>query len=204
MCEHTHGGRCCHSLQIENPAEAFSVYKFIDISSVECLNESVSGSGKLVFKPYEDRRSSSFVESESDEELLFNIPFTANIKLKGIIISGEPSDEHPKVVTLYRNRPFMTFSDTNDEGDQTLSLSVDPQGEIIYPLKATRFSNLHCLSVHVRANYGGDHTRVYYIGLQGEFLSATRSKIVVANYELTPNLSDHKSDITHSANFLVQ
>ncbi|CAL8085320.1 unnamed protein product [Calicophoron daubneyi] len=141
MCEHTHGGRCCHSLQIENPAEAFSVYKFIDISSVECLNESVSGSGKLVFKPYEDRRSSSFVESESDEELLFNIPFTANIKLKGIIISGEPSDEHPKVVTLYRNRPFMTFSDTNVNNVVLVGVMINC---CLYRMKVIR--RYHCPS----------------------------------------------------------
>lgn len=35
------------------------------------------------------------VESDADEELLFNIPFTANIKLKGIIVIGENSDAHP-------------------------------------------------------------------------------------------------------------
>ena len=32
-----------------------SLYKKIDILKVQCLNESVEGAGKSVFKPWEDR-----------------------------------------------------------------------------------------------------------------------------------------------------
>ncbi len=54
---------------------------------------------------------STLVESDADEELLFNIPFTGNVKLKGIIIAGENGETHPASVSLYKNRPFMTFAD---------------------------------------------------------------------------------------------
>jgi hypothetical protein len=73
---------------------------------------------KTVFKPWEERlnfevvsevRSQNdgklfgflqFVESDADEELLFNIPFTGNVKLKGIIVIGEDSDTHPSRIRL--------------------------------------------------------------------------------------------------------
>lgn len=41
-----------------------------------------------------------FVESDADEELLFNIPFTGNVKLKGIRISSEDTDCHPSKLRL--------------------------------------------------------------------------------------------------------
>lgn len=41
-----------------------------------------------------------YVESDADDELLFNIPFTGNIKLKGFIIVGSNDDCHPKKIKL--------------------------------------------------------------------------------------------------------
>ena len=52
---------------------------------MECLNESEEGGGKRVFRPWQnrlDKGPSNCVISDCDEELLFNIPFTGNIKLK--------------------------------------------------------------------------------------------------------------------------
>lgn len=41
-----------------------------------------------------------FVSSDADEELLFNIPFTGNVKLKGLIIMGGEDGYHPSNVKL--------------------------------------------------------------------------------------------------------
>ncbi|GIX67024.1 PITH domain-containing protein 1 [Caerostris extrusa] len=74
---HGHGGHCEHEHE-ENPAElgvAYSLYTKIDTENVQCLNEVMEESGKLVFKPWEKRlETDKFVESDVDEELLFNIP----------------------------------------------------------------------------------------------------------------------------------
>ena len=38
--------------------------------------------------------------SDADEELLFNVPFTGDIKLKGLIIMGGEEGYHPSKVRL--------------------------------------------------------------------------------------------------------
>ena len=58
------------------------------------------------------------VSSDADEELLFNIPFTGNIKLKGMIIMGGSQGHHPSKVKLFKNRPHMTFDDAQSKCDQ--------------------------------------------------------------------------------------
>ena len=63
----------------------YSLYQKIDFANFECLNESEEDSGKRVFRPWEnrlDKNSSDCVTSDCDAELLFNIPFTGNVKLK--------------------------------------------------------------------------------------------------------------------------
>ncbi|KAL9901204.1 PITH domain-containing protein GA19395-like [Glossina fuscipes fuscipes] len=79
----------------------YSLYEKIDLDNLECLNEKLEGSGKRVFRPYENRLDiTQFVKSDSDEELLFYIPFTGNIKLKGIIIIEGNDDSHPNKMQL--------------------------------------------------------------------------------------------------------
>ena len=71
------------------------------------------------------------VSSDSDEELLFNIPFTGNIKLKGLIIMGGSHGHHSSKVKLFKNRPHLTFDDAQSKSDQVYSfhLSKSDQGQ---------------------------------------------------------------------------
>ncbi|MXQ93728.1 hypothetical protein E5288_WYG016946 [Bos mutus] len=109
---HSHGGGGCHcAAEREEPPEqrglAYGLYLRIDLERLQCLNESREGSGRGVFKPWEERTDrSKFVESDADEELLFNIP--------------------------YKNIPQMSFDDTDREPDQTFSLNRDLTGELEY------------------------------------------------------------------------
>ncbi|VEL15255.1 unnamed protein product [Protopolystoma xenopodis] len=167
--------------------------------NLSCLNEAEPRSGAKVFKPYEDRKIRvPFVESDADEELLFNIPFTGNIKLRGVIIAGDDSEQHPKTAVLYRNKPFMAFSDTDGAGDQLLSLNIDRDGSLIYPLKMSKFSNVHHLSIHIKENFGSASTRINYIGLRGQFSDFVRQEVVITTYELAPNIADHKTDLINT------
>ena len=40
------------------------------------------------------------MQSDADEEILFNIPFTGNVKLKSVVIVGEDDDSHPSKMRL--------------------------------------------------------------------------------------------------------
>lgn len=56
---HDHGHGCSHeATDLDNALEMgiqYSLYSKIDMINLECLNEETEGSGKLVFKPYENR-----------------------------------------------------------------------------------------------------------------------------------------------------
>ena len=64
----------------EEAGLAYSLYQRIDLDQLTCLNEEAEESGRTVFKPWEARLDrEKFVQSDADEELLFNIPFTGGI-----------------------------------------------------------------------------------------------------------------------------
>lgn len=55
--EHVHGANCgcSHEVQTENLANLYSLYSRIDKDNLECLNESHDGSGKTVFRAWDQR-----------------------------------------------------------------------------------------------------------------------------------------------------
>ncbi|XP_067006924.2 PITH domain-containing protein GA19395 isoform X3 [Anabrus simplex] len=111
----------------------YSLYSKIDTGNLECLNERIEGSGRTVFKAWEERLDfEKYVESDVDEELLFNIPFTGNIKLKGVVVIGGEGGAHPSRMKLYKNRPSMTFDDACVVPDQEFELQPDSTGTLEY------------------------------------------------------------------------
>ncbi|KAK1188578.1 PITH1 protein, partial [Pygoscelis papua] len=176
----------------------------IDRQRLQCLNERREGSGALVFRAWEERGDrAQFVESDDDEELLFNIPFTGNVKLKGVIVMGEDDGTHPAEMRLFKNIPHMSFDDAAREPDQTFSLNRDPAGELEYPTKIARFSNVCHLSIHFPKNFGAETTKIFYIGLKGEWTEAHRHEVTICNYEASANPADHKLEqITPQTHFI--
>ena len=66
---HGHGHGCCgHEHDHDDASGAdrgsqFSLYTKIDAERVECLNETIEGSGKLVFKPWDQRLDTTQVQT---------------------------------------------------------------------------------------------------------------------------------------------
>ncbi|XP_014672731.1 PREDICTED: PITH domain-containing protein CG6153-like, partial [Priapulus caudatus] len=136
-----------------------------------------------------------FVESDCDEELLFNIPFTGNVKLKGIIVIGGEDETHPSAMKLYKNRPHMTFDDVTVAPDQEFEMQPDYEGVLEYATKPVKFSSTTHLSIYFPKNFGADTTKVYYMGLRGEFTQAHRHEVTICSYEARANPSDHKTNL---------
>ncbi|GBN53484.1 PITH domain-containing protein 1 [Araneus ventricosus] len=194
---HSHGGHCEHESE-EQPSDlgvAYSLYTKIDTENVQCLNEVVEESGKLVFKPWEKRlETDKFVESDVDEELLFNVPFTGTVKLKGIIVLGGEDTTHPSKMKLFKNRPNINFDDVNTEADEEFEMQPDLDGTLEYPVKVVKFPNVHHLTIYFPKNFGAERTKIYYIGLKGEYTKPPRQEITLMTYEAAPNPCDHKTE----------
>ncbi|KAK7502244.1 hypothetical protein BaRGS_00006608 [Batillaria attramentaria] len=204
---HSHacgGGEHSHDHPDADLGDMYSLFLKIDADRVECLNEVTEGSGKTVFRAWDLRKDKDkFVESDADEELLFNIPFTGSVKLKGIIVIGGEDSTHPSKMRLFKNRPGMTFDDTGLEPEQEFEMNPDPEGVLEYNTKVARFNNVNHLSIHFPANFGNDSTKVYYIGLKGDFTEVNRQEIVICNYEAAANPADHHLHAIDSVNHMI-
>lgn len=200
---HSHDhGNCAHeATDIDvDPLEMgiqYSLYEKIDMENLQVLNS--EDDAKNVFKSFENRLNfEKFVDSDCDQELLFNIPFTGNIKLKAIRIIGPEDGTHPKKMKLFKNRPKMTFDDVNAKPDQEFELEQDITGSIEYSTKVVTFNNVHHLSIYFPTNFGEETTRIYWIGLRGEFSEAHHHGVTICTYESAANPSDHKNSLFDS------
>ncbi|CDW59332.1 PITH domain containing protein [Trichuris trichiura] len=208
-----HCGEAEHEHELEEEEEEekdvanmFSLYKYIDFENFTCLNELVDGSGKKVFRAWDkrmDRYRNHFVESDTDEELLFNLPFAGIVKLKKMVLIGGCAESRPTYARLFKNRPNMSFDETNGTPVQEFELKLDVEGQVPYSLRMARFSDVHHLSIHIPRNAGADTTIVYYIGLDGYYVGPQRHGIPIvvdAVYEARPMPQDHKiENLEHAA-----
>jgi hypothetical protein len=118
------------------------------------LNEKREGSGKDVFKAWENRSDfEKYVESDVDGELIFNIPFTGNVKLRGVVVIGGEMDSHPSKMQLYKNRPCMTFDDVTAPAEREFDLHPDNTGTLEYSTKVVKSSSIHHLTLYFPRNW---------------------------------------------------
>lgn len=55
--DHKHGAHCGCSEEVKTDdfAVLYTLYSKIEMQNLECLNESIENSGKLVFRPWNER-----------------------------------------------------------------------------------------------------------------------------------------------------
>lgn len=59
-----------------------------------------------------------YVESDVDEELLFNVPFKGHVKITGLALAGDLDETHPASLRLYKDRPSVSMFDMDRYGQQ--------------------------------------------------------------------------------------
>ncbi|VWU51334.1 thioredoxin, putative [Hepatocystis sp. ex Piliocolobus tephrosceles] len=166
--------------------------KYINIDKITALNEKVHGSSRKIFKSYDNRLSIDNCESDVDNELIINIPFTNPCKIVSLFLIGGEEGTYPKKMKLFSNREDIDFENVNDfKCIQELEIAQDYHGSIEYPLKVTSLFNVSYLTLYFYENYGAETTKIFYIGLKGVGTNYTR-KAVETVYEASPNLADHK------------
>ncbi|KAK0651284.1 PITH domain-containing protein [Cercophora newfieldiana] len=199
--EHGHGGHGHdhgehdHSDDI-TPALQFSLYQYINFDEVTALNEAQEGSGRaIVKKTWAERLTvEPELESDADEELLMNIPFTGQIKLHSILLRTSDSDSAPRTLKVILNREDIDFSTASDtEGAQTFELSRTSEVQEL-PVRRARFNAVRRLALFFPDNFGDgdeDVTRISYVGFKGEWMQLGRAPANIL-YEAAANPGDHK------------
>ncbi|KAF2287867.1 hypothetical protein GH714_003033 [Hevea brasiliensis] len=150
---------------------------FVDWSGVECLNQNSSHSLPNALKQGYREDDGLNLESDADEQLLINIPFTQVVKLYSVVVKG-PEEEGPKTVKLFSNKEHMGFSNVNEfPPSDTAILSPDNLKEKPVVLKYVKFQNVRSLTIFIEDNQSGsDITKVQKIALFGTTVETTDMK----------------------------
>ncbi|EEF45809.1 expressed protein, putative [Ricinus communis] len=186
-----------HSCEDHDCSANWSLYKYIDLPKASALNEAVAGSVKSVFKPWEQRLdfSGEYLESnDGDPELLVYIPFSPDVKIKSISIVGGADGTSPSKMKAFINRDSIDFSDAQSmQPVQEWDLVENLQGVLEYQTRFAKFQSVSSITLHFPDSFGGDTSRIHYIGFKGEATQLKRDVVSTIVYELRPNPSDHKT-----------
>jgi hypothetical protein len=193
--EHQHTAACDHSNDDPNRGSEFSLYTQIDFEGIRCFNALDPANAKTIFRCWDDRfETVNSLESDADEQIILFIPFISNIKLKSILLLGQPGESNPKLLKVFINREDVDFDSVDSiEPLQEWNLIEHPPRNIIpeYPTKLTKFASVRNITLFFDSNFGAVTTMIHYLGFKGEWTAVHRDPIITV-YELAANPADHK------------
>ena len=169
---------------------------------VRCLNEETEGSCRHIFRPWDQRLSTSgpVIRSDPDDpELLLHVPFTGSVKLQALTVIGGPDGSSPAKLKVFINRDDLDFSTVADLAPvQEWDLLENLNGTMEYPTQVAKFNGVHSIDLYFPSNFGADATEIRFIAFKGEF-SERKRQAVEAVYEARPVPSDHQVPTEHGA-----
>jgi len=167
-----------------------SLLEHLDLSQVNCLNETSDHSIKSILSSRSRNVSDAFLTSDADEQLLLNIFFNQKARIKSVIIQTKNAAQGPKLVLLFTNKASLGFDDVDTDPPseapvQVLDLTEDQvtEGKHIY-LSFVKFQHVNSLHMFVVANQRGeDETRIDALDIFGTLTETTRDLSALNNQE---------------------
>ncbi|XP_048444254.1 PITH domain-containing protein 1 isoform X2 [Pyrus x bretschneideri] len=120
--------------------------------------------------------------------------FTSDVKIKSISVVGGVDGTSPSKMRVFINKEGIDFSDAQGmQAVQEWDLVENFQGTLEYQTRYSKFQNVASITLHFPDSFGGDTTKIEYIGFKGEATKLKRDVVATIVYELRPNPSDHKT-----------
>jgi hypothetical protein len=132
--------------------------------------------------------------SEDDGELVIRIPFTTDVKLRGVMVLGGADGRAPREMRAFANRRDIdAMNASRKTPTQKWDLTVDEDGVLEYTTEAASWQATASVTLYFPANFNDDgETEIWYIGLRGEGTGHDRDMVVTAVYESSAQPQDHE------------
>lgn len=128
-----------------------------DKQQIHCLNENRTHSIRNIID------HTGYLMSDSDEQLMINIPFNQPVKIYSIRITSQDPKKAPKTIKLYTNRASFGFTDVDSVPCQQeivlneTNIDATSQSGAVQ-LKFLKFQMVTYLSIFVENNQGDEDT----------------------------------------------
>lgn len=158
------------------------------------MNEQRPSMGMEIIKPWAERNDEMrYLESDADDQLIIRIPFTGQVKLRSLLLKAGPTDQTPAALHLYPNLDNLDFEEasqgTHPAPAQKLESIAVSRDVIEYPLRTAKLSAVRSLTIFVPSSVGGsDTSRIYFLGLRGEWQDLRREGPTNIIYEAAPQV----------------
>ncbi|KAG8771396.1 Thioredoxin-like protein 1 [Ceratobasidium sp. 428] len=158
-----------------------SLLEYLDSTQLNCLNESDTHNVKSILGNKIRNTGKSYLESDSDEQLLINLYFNQSVRIRSIIIHTVDASHAPKTIKLAINRPALGFEDVESAAEPEMAQvfeELSPEdiaNSRRIPLRFVRFQSVTSLHIFVASNQGGeDETQINAIDVFGQPVETTK------------------------------
>ncbi|KAG8686608.1 hypothetical protein FRC11_008697 [Ceratobasidium sp. 423] len=158
-----------------------SLLEYLDSTQLNCLNESNTHNIKSILGNKTLNTGKSYLESDSDEQLLINLYFNQAVRIRSIVIHTADAPYAPKAIKLATNRPALGFEDVESATEPDMAQVIeqlspdDIANSRRIPLRYVRFQSVGSLHIFVASNQGDkDETRINAIDVFGQPVETTK------------------------------
>ncbi|GAA5923187.1 hypothetical protein JCM1841_005921 [Sporobolomyces salmonicolor] len=187
---HPPGCSCGDEAAHEAALHSNFLYQHIDTDKVVALNAEEGKEGKMVIRPWDQRnQEEEWLESDADEQLILQIPFTGSVKLRTILVKAGPAGFTPDKMQVFANQQLDFDEATSTNVTQSFDVAVTRE-VAEYAVRPAKFPSVQSLTIFFPSNHGEDTTRISFLGFKGEYSPLTRDPIITV-YEAQANPADH-------------